>query len=105
LPAQEILQNHVSPPVAVHKTSPEYTQEAWDAKLEGAVRLQAIVGIDGTLSEIKIVRGLGKGLDEKAVECLQQWRFKPGLKYAVPVPVTATFEVTFRPLQSRPASK
>jgi protein TonB len=60
---------------------PEYTPEALAAKLRGTV---------------KVARGLGNGLDEKAVECLQKWRFKPGMRNGEPVPVKATIEVNFR---------
>jgi len=55
----------------------EYTNEALAAKIEGDVILSLMVGPDDVPSDIKVVRGLGMGLDEKAVECLQPWRFKP----------------------------
>jgi protein TonB len=47
-------------------------------------------------SEIKVVRGLGSGLDEKAVECLQQWRFTPAMRNGEPVPEKASVEINFR---------
>jgi periplasmic protein TonB len=61
-----------------------------------------VVGIDGTPAEIKVVRGLGKGLDEKAVECLRQWRFAPALNHGDPRPMKVTTEVEFRLPQSAP---
>ena len=105
LPAQEILQNYVSAPVSIRKVEPEYTKEAFEAKLEGSVRMQAVVGIDGTLSEIEIVRWLGGGLDEKAVECARKWRFKPGMKYGEPTPVKVTIEINYRLPRVAPVSK
>lgn len=63
LQAQEIL--HTSAPRVIHRVDPEYTEEALDAKLQGTVALSMVVGIDATPGEIKVVRGLGKGLDEK----------------------------------------
>ncbi len=63
-----------SGPKVIHAARPEYTAEAKDAKLEGAVILTVVVGVDGVPSDMKVLRGLGKGLDEKAVECVAKWR-------------------------------
>lgn len=95
LPSQEI--SHTTPPKLIHKVEPEYTKEALDAKLQGTVVLDAVIGIDGIPSDIQVVRGLGKGLDEKAIECLRQWRFSPATNYfGEPVSTKATFEMNFR---------
>jgi protein TonB len=51
---------------------------------------------DGKASDIKVVRSLGLGLDEKAIEAVEKWKFKPGMKNGVPVAVMATIEVNFR---------
>jgi len=51
---------------------------------------------NGVPQEIKVVRSLGLGLDQKAIEAVQKWRFKPGLKDGKPVPVSANIEVNFR---------
>ena len=88
--------SHTSGPIIIHKTQPQYTKKARDAKIEGAVRLLAVVGTDGVASDIKVDRGLGLGLDEKAVECLKEWRFKPATDHFVPVSAEATIEITFR---------
>jgi periplasmic protein TonB len=48
------------------------------------------------VTEIKVTRGLGKGLDEKAVECLRKWRFSPATRHGEPVPAKATVEIVFR---------
>ncbi|HLX45714.1 MAG TPA: energy transducer TonB [Bryobacteraceae bacterium] len=94
LQGQEIL--HSAPPAVIHKVNPEYTKEALVAKLQGTVVLSAVVDIDGNPTEIKIVRQLGKGLDEKAVECLRQWRFKPATSHGDPIPMNVIIEVDFR---------
>src|SRR5579862_2510871 len=94
LHSQEIL--HSSPPKVLRKVNPEYSKEALDAKREGTVVLSAMTGVDGIPLEIKVVRGIGKGLDEKAVECLRQWRFSPALKDGEPTPVKVTIEIDFR---------
>jgi len=94
LQPQEI--SYTTPPKVIRKVQPEYTREARKAKLEGTVILSALVGVDGVPSDIKLVRLLGKGLDEKAAECLRQWRFSPGLSHGEPVPVKVTVEMNFR---------
>lgn len=57
--------------------------------------LSVVVGVDGVPGSIKVVKPLGLGLDEKAIEAVSQWRFRPGMKEGAPVPVQAQIEVTF----------
>jgi len=87
-----------APPVLISKVEPQYTEEARRAKLQGTVVLYVEVGPDGVAHNIKVQRPLGMGLDEKAIEAVQQWRFRPGMKDGKPVTVAATLEVNFRPL-------
>jgi TonB family protein len=86
----------VTAPSLTYKTEPGYSQEARTVKFQGTVVLQIVVGVDGVPGNISVVRQLGLGLDEKAVETVRQWRFKPGMKDGVPVPVGAQVEVNFR---------
>jgi TonB family protein len=90
----------VSAPVPIVKPEPEYSQEARAAKWQGAVLLQLVVDENGVPQDIRVVRSLGLGLDQKAIEAVQQWRFKPGLKDGNPVPTSAIIEVNFRLAQS-----
>jgi protein TonB len=83
-------------PRLIHKTDPEYTKQALDARVAGSVTLSGMIGTDGVPSDINVVKGLGNGLDEKAVECFQAWRFSPGLKNGQPIPVKTQVEVKFR---------
>jgi TonB family protein len=83
-------------PVAISRTPPEYTDEARKAKWQGSVVLQVLVDENGVPKDIKIVRALGMGLDQKAIEAVQQWRFKPMLLNGKPVPVSTNIEVNFR---------
>jgi len=83
-------------PTLIQKTNPEYSKEALDAKLEGSVTLSGVIGSDGRPSEIKVLKGLGKGLDEKAIECFQNWRFSPAIRDGQPIPVSTKALVTFR---------
>jgi TonB family protein len=86
----------VSAPVVICRTDPEYTEQARAAKYQGTVLLYVEIGPDGRATNIKVQRSLGLGLDEKAIEAVRQWRFKPGEKDGLPVSVSATIEVNFR---------
>ncbi len=86
----------VSAPVLVSKVEPEYSEEARKAKFSGAVLLSLVVDANGVPRNIHVVRPLGLGLDEKAIEAVMRWRFRPGLKGGKAVSTQATVEVTFR---------
>jgi periplasmic protein TonB len=86
----------VSAPVPVYRPEPEYSEEARKAKWQGAVLLELVVDENGVPQNIKVLRSLGLGLDQKAIEAVQKWRFKPGQKDGKPVPVSANIEVNFR---------
>jgi periplasmic protein TonB len=86
----------VSAPVPVYRPEPEYSEEARKAKWQGSVMLSLVVDANGVPQEIKVVRSLGLGLDQKAIEAVQKWRFKPGVKDGKAVPVFANIEVNFR---------
>lgn len=86
----------VSAPVPIHRVEPEYSEEARKAKFQGTVLLAIVVDVDGTTRNIRVLRALGMGLDEKAIEAVSKWRFRPGYKDGKPVPVQANVEVSFR---------
>jgi periplasmic protein TonB len=85
----------IQAPQALYKTEPEFTEEARMAKHQGTVLLWLIVGADGKPRDIKVVRPLGMGLDQKAVESVRQWKFAPALKEGKPVAVEVRVEVAF----------
>lgn len=86
----------VSAPSVLFKVEPEYSEEARKAKFQGTVVLAIVVDPSGKARDIRVIRPLGLGLDEKAIEAVMKWRFKPGLKDGAAVPVQATVEVNFR---------
>jgi periplasmic protein TonB len=85
----------ISAPQAVSTPDPEYTQEARNAKTEGTCVLWMIVDQQGHPRDIRVVRGLGYGLDARAIEAVKQWRFQPALKDGQPVNVQISVEVGF----------
>jgi TonB family protein len=86
----------VSAPALLFKSEPEYSEEARAAKYQGTVLLYVEIAPDGTAQNIVVLRRLGLGLDEKAIESVRRWKFRPGMKDGVPVTVQATIEVNFR---------
>jgi protein TonB len=86
----------ISAPQALSTPDPEYTEEARRAKTQGTCILWLIVDAEGRPRDIRIVRGLGFGLDAKAIEAVKQWRFEPALKDGKPVNVQISVEVGFR---------
>ena len=86
----------VSAPTLLYKVEPEYSEEARKAKFQGTVVLFVIVDENGKARDIKVVRPLGLGLDQKAIEAVEKWKFAPGKKDGKPVAVQATIEVNFR---------
>lgn len=86
----------VSAPSVLYKVDPEYSEEARKAKYSGTVLISLIVDPQGKAQNIRVVRSLGLGLDEKAMEAVAKWKFKPGMKNGQAVAVQATIEVNFR---------
>jgi TonB family protein len=90
-------QNGVTNPVPLIQPLPPYTTEARNARAEGVVVLYAIIRKDGSVDAVKIIKGLGYGLDESAIDTVaSKWRFKPGTQHGVPVDVIANIEVRFK---------
>jgi protein TonB len=85
----------VSPPTVVSRVEPQYSEEARKARYQGTVVLEAIVRRDGTVDILRVVRSLGFGLDENAIQALKQWHFRPGMRAGVPVDVALNIEVNF----------
>lgn len=89
--------NGVSPPVLIKDTKPNYTGEAMRARIQGLVKLEAVVLPDGSVGDVHVVHSLDQqfGLDKEAIRTLKQWRFKPGMRLGQPVAVLVLVEISF----------
>ena len=88
--------NGVSSPRVLNQNEPEFTEAARKAQYQGTVVLSIVVDDQGMPTQIKIARALGMGLDDAAVNCVEQWRFAPAKRDGKPVAVTVDIEVNFK---------
>jgi len=88
--------NGVTAPVPIFRPEPQYSEEARKAKLQGEATLAVVVDANGKISDIRVVKPLGFGLDEEAAAAVLQWRFRPATKDGIPVRVAAAIAVNFR---------
>lgn len=75
---------------------PEYTEQARDAKLQGMCVVGLIVGADGKPRDLRVIRKLGMGLDEKAMLAVSHWTFEPATRDGIAVPVQISVQVSFK---------
>ncbi|RPJ85996.1 MAG: energy transducer TonB, partial [Acidobacteria bacterium] len=86
----------ISLPVLINHRLPQYTDEAIKARVEGVVFLQAVIRKNGRADSFQIVRGLGHGLDERAIqEIARSWTFRPATRRGVAIDYPTLIEVTF----------
>ena len=81
-------------PEAIRRVPPAYPDAARQAKVEGTVALQVLVGRDGLVRDVKVVKSV-PGLDQAAIEAVRQWKFKPALTKGEPVAVWVMVPVVF----------
>jgi len=87
----------ISAPEVVHSVEAEFSDEARRAKYQGVCLISLIVDSQGNPQNIRVARALGMGLDEKAIEAIRQYKFRPAMKDGkTAVPVMITIEVDFR---------
>ncbi len=82
-------------PSIVFSVEPQYSKEAEAAHFSGKVHVSLTVDKDGRAQDIMVLDSPGLGLDAKILEALEKWRFQPGTRNGVPIPITATIEVNF----------
>jgi protein TonB len=85
----------VKGPVIIYQPEPEFSEEARKAKFQGVVTVSIIVDAQGRPQNVHVTRGVGMGLDEKAMEAVRQYRFKPGTENGKPVATYLNVEVNF----------
>ena len=90
------LAGPVAAPVLARSSEPEYSERARRAELQGTSTLYLEVSREGKPVQIHVIKPLGMGLDQKAMEAVLHWRFTPGMKAGRPVTTAATIEVNFR---------
>lgn len=89
--------NGVGLPSCFYMPNPPYSEEARKAKYSGIVLVEAIVGLDGRLTNLRVIKSPGLGLDDNTIQTLKTWRCKPAVgPNGKPVPVIVPFEVNFR---------
>lgn len=86
----------ITPPSVLREVKPDYTEEARRRGLTGDVVLEIVVRSDGSVSDVKVLQGLGGGLDQRAVEAVRQWRFSPARRFGTPVDVMVEVAVEFK---------
>ncbi len=86
----------ITAPVATTKVDPAYPPDVLRDKVEGTVTLYAVIRVDGTVDDIKVLDSLDSRLDENAVRALARWHFRPGTKNGEPVALEAVVQIPFR---------
>jgi len=82
-------------PEVIHQVQPRYTEVARRAGIQGTVIVEAIIDEQGSVDNVRVLRGLPMGLDKAAIEAIQQWRFKPARMGSKPVKIYFTLTVNF----------
>jgi protein TonB len=86
----------ITPPSVLREVKPDYTEEARRRGVEGDVELEIVVRRDGNVGDVKLLRGLGSGLDQRATDAVRQWRFSPARRLGSPVDVVVEVAVEFK---------
>src|SRR5262249_45269741 len=91
------------PPVPTHKVDPKYVASAAAERVEGKIRLSAVIRRDGHIEAVTVLQHLDDRLDFSAIQALQKWEFEPAKRDGRTVAVDASFEIPFRlePLATR----
>ncbi len=92
----EEIRAHGTMPKLLHSVDPDFTEEARHKKISGDVQVYLIVDEQGLPTRLKVVRGLGFGLDEEALKAVAKYRFEPGTYQGKPVSVPLYIEVNFQ---------
>jgi len=97
LPSASVPPADLSQPMATRKVDPAYPLQLMRQNVHGTVLLYAVIHADGTVGNVRVLRGVDDRLDRYATEAVSQWKFDPATKNGAPVDVEATFQIPFRP--------
>lgn len=86
----------ITPPSIQREVKPDYTEEARRRGIAGDVVLEIVVRSNGTVGDMKVLQGLGGGLDQRAIDAVRQWRFSPARRFGTPVDVIVEVAVEFK---------
>ena len=92
----------LQPPIALVKVDPAYPVELMKAGVEGNVTLYAIIRADGSVGDVRVLRGLDDRLDEFARTALLAWKFQPATRHGSAVDLEAVVQIPFHPARPRP---
>jgi TonB family protein len=95
--AADLPAGDLTPPTVTRKVDPAYPLNVMRENVSGTVILYAIIHADGTVSNVRVLRGVDERLDRFAVQAITQWKFDPATKNGAPIDVEATFQIPFRP--------
>jgi TonB family protein len=87
----------LSQPMATRKVDPAYPMQLMRENVRGTVILYAVIHADGSVGNVRVLRGVDERLDRFASDAVAQWRFEPATKNGTPVEVEATFQIPFKP--------
>ncbi|HEX5413161.1 MAG TPA: energy transducer TonB [Terriglobia bacterium] len=92
---QDVAGDKITPPSLVYHPTPRYTKEAREANISGRVYLRIVINDKGEVTDAKVTKGLGYGLDESAQNTVKSWKFEPARRNGTPVTVAVMVEVDF----------
>lgn len=91
-----VVMERLIPPRALEKVAPSYTEDARKSRIQGVVIVQTVIESDGSLSRIRVLKGLHPSLDKATVEAIRQWRFEPATLEGEPVAVHYNLTINYR---------
>jgi protein TonB len=86
----------IEPPTIAREVKPDYTEEARQRGIRGEVVMEIVVKRDGTVGDVKVLQGLGHGLDERAIDAVKQWTFHAATRKGTPVDVMVEVAMEFK---------
>jgi TonB family protein len=86
----------IEPPSLFREVKPDYSEEARRRSVEGDVVLEIVVRHDGSVGDVRLLRGIGSGLDQRAIDAVRRWQFTPAHRRGAPVDVLVEVSVEFK---------